>query len=450
MNRRSRTILIIAPYYFPYINPRAYRWTVIAEQLARQPDLKIHVLTSQRRKWDSYRQFRNVHIFRTGFNSVKEWLQYWKNSSQRRGEARQLTSVKKHPPGFFSLAALRANNLLLRPFYWPDDAFIWKRGATRSAQELMTRFSYDAVISVSLPFTAHLVAEQLLLRHPQTAWIADIGDPFSLQDHHPINNYRIYRKKNRLAESRILQKADCCVVTNPGAIQLYQNRFPDMTPSMEVIPPTPSPLGIQPPSSYRIPLDGIHIGYFGSFFKSIREPGPLLECLNQIAILRPEVFRELHIHFFGDIFENFSSVFNAYPKLSERLQFHGMISRKYVIGAMRQMDFLINAGNRSSFQLPSKSVDYLQSGKPVIHLNQDREDPFRDLFQQHPLYLELDAIQPQWEENVSQLCDFLLSRYRQRLSPGIHHYLNLPYSREKIVERYRDLIFDAISTKNQS
>jgi hypothetical protein len=388
--------------------------------------------------------------FGTGFNSVKEWMQHWKNSPQRRGEAAQLPSTQKRPPGLFSLAALRANNLLLRPFYWPDDAFIWKRWAIRSARELMKRFSYDAVISVSLPFTAHLVAEQLLLQHPQTAWIADIGDPFSLQDQHPINNYRIYRKKNRRAESRILQKADFSVVTNPGAEQLYQEQFPSSSHSLEAIPPIPSPLGIQPPSSYRLPLEGIHIGYFGSFFKSIREPKLLLEILNQLAIHRPEVFQELHIHFFGDIFENFASAFKAYPQLNEHLKFHGMIARKYVIGAMRQMDFLINVGNRSSFQLPSKSVDYLQSGKPVIHLNQHIEDPFRKLFQQHPLYLELDCIQPPQEESISLLCDFLLSRHRQRLSPGIHHFLNLPYSREKIVERYRDLIFDAISAKNQS
>lgn len=45
------------------------------------------------------------------------------------------------------------------------------------------------------------------------------------------------------------------------------------------------------------------------------------------------------------------------------------------------MDILLNIGNATDFQLPSKAVDYLAAGKPVLNLSYMESDPFAEFFQ---------------------------------------------------------------------
>ncbi|MBC7777741.1 MAG: hypothetical protein H7246_20070, partial [Phycisphaerae bacterium] len=50
---------------------------------------------------------------------------------------------------------------------------------------------------------------------------------------------------------------------------------------------------------------------------------------------------------------------------------------------------LINIGNATDFQLPSKAVDYLAAGKPVLNLSYVENDPFTDFFKGNPLVFNL-------------------------------------------------------------
>jgi hypothetical protein len=43
---------------------------------------------------------------------------------------------------------------------------------------------------------------------------------------------------------------------------------------------------------------------------------------------------------------------------------------------MQEMDVLLHIGNSTDFQLPSKAVDYLSTGKPIVHLSYVESDPF--------------------------------------------------------------------------
>lgn len=349
-------LLLLTPYFHPYQNPRAYRWTAIAKEWARQ-GWEVHVVCSHHPDILKTAQWEGICLHPAGFNSAKELAYSVFKKMPRRGE---------NSPGKSSPFPALLNNLLLRPWYWPDDAWLWIRPARRKALHLMQTQRFDALVSVSLPFSAHWAAKGL----KASTWLADIGDPFSLQTAHTLNNHLFYRRKNLKAERQVLECANQIVVTNEGMRKAYLEAFPGLTTPIHVIPPLASPGQVdeKTPEEYAGP---IQMGYFGSFFRHIREPEPMLRFFEQLAQSR----KDWSLHFYGDIFENFRPVFDRFPSLRPHLHFHGIAGREEAGKAMQEMDILVLLGNTSSFQLPSKWADYLLTGKPVLHLMQTPEDP---------------------------------------------------------------------------
>ena len=382
-------ILLLAPYFFPYENPRAYRWTAIAQQWAQQ-GWEVHVLCSKHKEWPAYQKWNGIHIHRAGFNAAKEWAYHHFPGTPHRGAQKPNPERKKT-----RLPLLRLNDWLLKSWYWPDDAWIWIAAARKKAQQLLNSGNWDALISTSPPFSAHWVAKKLKAQFPSLFWLADFGDPFSLQTTHPFNNLRLYQQKNKSAESAVLKSADHVVVTNSGLEEAYKKAFPGLKTSIQVIPPMASPQPNDQNTSIPDP-EVLHLGYFGSFFRNIREPGPLLRFLEKnlgndqrwhlynkrwhlqskrwhLDTQSPQ--KRWHLHLYGSIFEEFWPVFDRFPNLRCHLFFHDTLPRSEVISRMQQMDVLVMLGNTTSFQLPSKWADYLVAGKPVLHLMQTPRDP---------------------------------------------------------------------------
>lgn len=403
-------ILILAPYYFPNINPRAHRWTSIAEHWVQQGH-EVHLITSKHKNFPRTHLHQGVQIHRHGFNSLKDVLYYFTDSNSKRGEVKQ-----KHKNAGKKGALLQwINDKIFRKIYFPDDAFTWYFPARRAAKNLMQAKKFDLMISVSLPFTAHLIGLSLHKKLSQTPWIADTGDPFAFQPLHPLNNTFLFGRINEKLEKRVAQNADFITLTNEGAVNMYARLFPEQKHKFVCIPPLYKQTTSEKErrkkagnTKDKIKGEKIKIGYFGSFFRKVREPRPMLAFWSNFLKVYPEFSGKLELHFYGNIFENFLKDFQAFPNLKESIFLKGMVGKKEVEEEMDRMDFLLNVGNATTFQLPSKSVDYLASGKPLINFVSVEADTFANFLENRTeiinIYLE--------EENgwLDKVKDFLESK----------------------------------------
>lgn len=384
-------ILLLAPYFFPYTNPRAHRWTAIAREWA-QRGWEVHVVCSRDRNWPVETEWEGIHIHRTGFNSAKELAYNFFPKMPRRG-----AQLLPPPKAKSSQFPRKLNEWLLKSWYWPDDAWIWIPAARKKAKHVLKKGHWDALISTSLPFSAHWVAKNLKAQFPKLFWLADIGDPFSLQKEHPLNNQRLFQRKNESAERAVLQTADQVVVTNKGLEEAYRESFPSIKTSIQVIPPLVSPQAVN--KSVRADSEILELGYFGSFFQNIREPEFLLRFLEKnlceeqrwrLFSQRRHLYSERwRLHLYGPIFEEFWPIFERFPNLRRHLHFHGTLPRDEVINRMQKMDVLVMLGNTTSFQLPSKWADYLVAGRPVLHLMQTPQDPALPMIEKEDQVLSL-------------------------------------------------------------
>lgn len=430
-------ILIISPYYFPYINPRAARWTALAEFWAKQ-GLEVHIICSKRAGYKKEEIQNGVAIHRTGYNSLKEVLYHLINTKKRRGEAEESLKSNKPSRSKFLTLFVWFNENIIKKLYFPDDAFIWYRKATKRAVKLQNERKFDVLISVSLPFTAQLIGLNFKKKYPNIPWLVDIGDPFAFQFTHPLNNHFFYKQLNINLEKRVLEMADAVSVTTKGAKELYENHFPAMGEKISIMPPLKSRVVAKSAKfSHDVAFQKIHIGYFGSFFKNVREPNAFLELLRSTFQQYPDWRDKIEIHFFGDIIEHFTKTFEKAEDLKESLKFYGLVPKETAEALMGEMDFLLNIGNQTTFQLPSKSVDYLASGKPIINICSIEADTFASFFKSYPFILNLKLEQSKIEKlQIERFLAFLIENKGKTVEQSLLKEIMQPFEIESISAQY--------------
>lgn len=469
-------ILIITPHYSPAIRPRAFRWTTVAEALV-QRGYQVQVLCSRHIECKAGPELnKGVRIYRTGYNSLKEIYYHLFAVRKRRGavrpvwqeelaaaldKAQEQTEVisaflrifepaaNKSRVSWLSRFLLWFNNTFWRRIYWPDDACVWYFAALRKADALWKEAGpFDTVISVSLPFTSHWVTKKLREKYA-FKWIADIGDPFFLQQAYPVNNPFWYKKRNFRSEKEVLGASDSISVTNEVVKQAYIHTFGVSATKVHVIPPVSGPVAT-PESTELIsriknikkdhPSGLIHIGYFGSFFTKIRTPKDFLDLVERWFTLMPALRNRVHLHFFGDIFEEFLPLFDAYPGLKNNIHLYGLVPRETVPVFMESMDILLNIGNQSNLHLPSKSADYIRSGKPILHFSYFPTDTFFDSLRGQSRCYTIDFSEGLiTEERIRELTDFVETHhgYQADSTPAPVFQEN---DAVQVVERYEALL----------
>jgi len=436
-------ILIVTAWYYPFIHPRPHRWTSIAEFWAKEGH-SVHVVTA-RRKGEPAEGIRNgVHLHRTGFDALKEWFYYFFGEDNARGRA----GLPVQAPSPFYQFAMWFYRVIWKNSYFPDDACLWYFPARKKIAYLGNQHKFDAFITVSLPFTGQLLGKWLQRRVPELFWIADIGDPFSFAGF-PLNNQWLYGRLNKKLEQSTLETADVTVVTTENTRHQYQHYFgAAAVQKMHVIPPLLHPVpdfGSALPENLSLTTSHhrkkIKIGYFGALYAPVRTPDVFLKLLEATLSAQPSLKDFIEIHFYGEIFPEFYDPLIKFPLIN----LHGLRPRQAVQAAMQQMDILLNIGNQTNFQLPSKVVEYLAAAKPVINISYTKSDPFADFLGEGPevlhLKVENGAIAP---EDFKKWMHWLENCPPAMNAKDIAARL-MPYRLETIASAYSSFIIDHLS-----
>ena len=307
--------------------------------------------------------------------------------------------------------------------------------------KLLKEYRFDAMISVGLPFTAHWISKALKTKSPGLHWLVDIEDPFCYSKEFFVNNNQLYNWTNRRAERAVFSQAQAITVTLDNAKERYVEIFPEAASKMRVIPPlfnlpllNPKDLGIEGP---------VRMAYFGSFYENVRTPMEFLELLQKCFEIEPLLIERLEVHFYGELTGMVMENFRKFPKLAPVFHFHGLVSRQEVAEALQSVDILLNIGNKTDYHLPSKSVDYLMSGKPVISLSYVANDPFSNLFDAYPLFKALHVENHYFgklNQLASQFLDFILQNRGKKVPRRLLDKLGQPYRVEVIAELYLQLL----------
>jgi len=418
-----RPVVIVSFSYAPRLNPRAFRWTAIAEWLAANGHA-VDVVTSWVPGAAENETVGGVRIHRAGWKLLERGRSGMGGAgSGGGGPARQ---------GMLGAFARR----LWRGVCWPDVTANWYFPALRVAAPLLEARPDAALVSVAPSFTAVAVGKALQRRRGRLRWILDLGDPFSFLAETPPNNRLLYAGLNRRFERAAFRAADAVSVTNRRTADRYGAEFPESAGKIAVIPPL---LSAQvSPAPARAQGGALRIVYLGTLYRGLREPDFLLSLFDAACAAAPG--RPLELHFYGDAGACSPVLERHRAGSGGRVHLHGVVSRAEALEAMRGADVLVNLGNETAFQLPSKVVEYAAAGKPVVNIASHHEDSSIEFFRAYPLALNLVASGA--SPTGAQAGEFaaFVSRPPATVEPGALEAFLGPFRIDAIAARYAALL----------
>ena len=393
-------LLIVTYSYSPDLTPRAFRWSAIAAQLARRGH-QVHVLCSGVSKEGlSVEPDNVVQVFR-----VKDWLL---NASARvaPGSGNTKSAIEANGRSLLRSLIRKTVRAVWRTLYWPDYACGWIIPAIRVARQMCVNNDYDWIISVSHPFSGHVIGMAAKRCSPQSRWFVDISDPYSGGRPLP-NNFAIYSKLNRVVEGRVMTGADAISVTTESTKALYESSFPVSSRKIYVIPPLLSLPELDQASPWQV--DGtVRLVFVGTLYKKLRSPKFLLACI--VSLSRTFPAQRFELHFYGSVNDCGDDFLMVPDMLNCSVLIHGLVSRQKVALAMIGADVLVNIGNDSETQLASKVIEYMAVGKPILNVVSIARDASISALADYPSTLTVfrSGSEPSFDV-IKALGDFVLN-----------------------------------------
>ena len=358
---KNKRILIVTHQFLPFVSPRTTRWSYLIDELVGKGN-KVTVLSGTNPE-NIEKNYDVIYFGNKKFSSNIRRVRQESNDSTNNLFKKNIYSILK-----------KIYRFLFKTFSWPDYAMFWAVTIFRNRKRIND--DYDIIISVSLPFTSHLCA-YILKKRIDADWYMDIGDPFTLKTNSPENNKIIYSFLNKIYERKFYKIASKIIFTHKEVAELHENKFNIDKSKIVIGYPIASvnEQNLNIASNYNYKDTPIKIGYFGAFTKSVREPN------NYINNIVNPFFEDVEHKWY--INQESKKYFVSIKKTSLH-KFIDIVQRKEALKIMvNEIHILLSIGNLNKYQMPSKVIEYLSLGKPVLHYAEIEDDPiynFEKLF----------------------------------------------------------------------
>jgi glycosyltransferase involved in cell wall biosynthesis len=334
-------ILIVSSAFYPEISPRSFRATELAKELARQGHRVTVYTLLDAAVHEAYAKQYNLTIKDLGKQS-------WQSISIKGGK-------------FSQLFRRITSRVLLMLVEYPNIelAFMVKKVLAKETE------CFDLLISVAVPYPNHWGVAWALHKKSNlaTTWIADCGDPYMFNKTDSFKKLFYFK----YLEKWFCGKANFITVPTEGSRDGY---YPEFRQKIKVVPQgfdfRVIKLSEQPVNN-QVPT----FAYAGVFIAGIRDPKEFLAYLCS----QPLAFKFI-------IYTNMPGHVAPYVLAANgQIEVRAYIPREELLYELSKMDFLVNFGNGTAVQTPSKLIDYALVKRPVLsvetnQLNQNHVNEF--------------------------------------------------------------------------
>ena len=354
MNDKRKKILVVTHQYLPHVSPRTTRWKLIVDDLIN----KGHDVTVVTGTQQLHEEKNIVYVGSKSSSSVV---------SQMREKSNNLSGSNIIKRLFYKILK-KIYRTIVKTFAWPDYSMFWLLSIYRNKKNL--NIDYDQIISVSLPFSSHIAA-YIINKKNKKEWAMDIGDPFTLKNDAPENNRILYGFLNRYYENKFYSLANKIIFTHEEARSAHIDYFDiDIEKTYIGNPISNFKEEIYSASlQYNYNLLPKKFGYFGVFTKGVRSPKNFMKFFKDTK----------NIEFHWYVNDDSKNEITTHSKEVDSI-FHPIVKREEALKLMASsFHCLISIGNLNTTQIPSKVIEYISTGKPVIHFCEVENDPVKSI-----------------------------------------------------------------------
>jgi glycosyltransferase involved in cell wall biosynthesis len=252
---------------------------------------------------------------------------------------------------------------------------------------------FDTVIAVSDNFVIQMAALKFKRKHPEVKWISFILDPYSVfYIYYERKLFKsLWEKANFRKEREIYNVADYCMFT-PEMLRYVKSAF--ALDEKKIYPINFSLNNELEAISSDLANNVCKLVFAGMVYKDIRNPEFMLNVLSKIEDIQVDLYIKERSEC-EDILSKYNSEIIHRNMFVDRAKYIEMIRSTY--------DILINIGNISSLQSPSKTLELLSTGKPIINFYFENDSQY-EMVDRYPLGLNIKNGEENAVEKVSAFC----------------------------------------------
>jgi glycosyltransferase involved in cell wall biosynthesis len=262
----------------------------------------------------------------------------------------------------------------LRSWMPPDPYALWRRPALAAAHKIAARDRPDAVMSTSMPYTAHLAA-QPFAAELGVPWLADLRDPWTDNRFHAYyqgtNLRAVWRRwVDTEMERRTYNAADLVSVTSSGLRDVLLRRW-QLAPERVLLARN----GYDERDFAAVPMpDGgaateapdtdstMKLLFAGSMYAGYTIEA-FFAAFERLLAERPDARIELVAH--TQSHQLLERLRAAFPAAAKRVHVGPRVSHDEVIDLYGSADLLILA-TLDDLSIPGKLFEYIRSGTPIL------------------------------------------------------------------------------------
>lgn len=247
----------------------------------------------------------------------------------------------------------------------PDNFTPWRPCAMKAIKNFLLTSTYapNVLVTFGSPMSDHLIGFDLKksLRLP---WIAHFSDPWV--DNPFAASDAGSRAINRLLERKVLSAADRIVFTSRETVDLVMAKYPcDWRNRVRIVPHAFEPNLFPRVSKTR--CSEITIRYLGDFYGP-RTPAPLFNALDHLIASNPAAVENVHFDMVGTLGDLRLEKLGLFSLPNGLVNVEPPVSYLESLSLMTSADGLlvIDAPAERSVFLPSKLIDYIGAGRPIL------------------------------------------------------------------------------------
>lgn len=262
---------------------------------------------------------------------------------------------------------IRGVRLFVRSSFFPEPFVLVKRACLAEAEQLASETRFDLLISSSLPFTVHSVAQEIAKRH-SIPWVADNRDLWASSPYRRMIFPR--RSFDKRYEQSVLANAQLVLGVSQGMIDYYcsEYRFNNALLVMNGY----GAVAIDESTTTGASLPGrLDIVYGGGLYGGLRDPSPLLKAVSDCSDLSAKV----RLHFFGSEPGIVLALASRFSRCA--IEQHGRVTKAEIAGKYREASVLLVILGGTDFEngvMTGKFFEYLSFGKPVLAIASEQSE----------------------------------------------------------------------------
>ena len=252
----------------------------------------------------------------------------------------------------------------------PDQLGHWKKAVVQTVERFLStrEFRPDVLVTFAFPLVDNIIGLELKRRF-QLPWLAHFSDPWV--DSPFKTDDRFTRALNARLERSVIECADCLVFTSGETAELVMRKYqPDLRSKVRIVPHAYEPELF--PHGSKNNRGRLVVRYLGEFYLS-RTPKPLFQALESLLAAEPELLSRFCFEIVGEVHEldleemGLSRLPEGLVVFRSRVGYLESLSLMTSASGLMVIDAPVPKNTKSVF-LPSKLIEYVGAGRPIIGL----------------------------------------------------------------------------------